>query len=54
MNSRLILAISLVPVVLMLQAITSTAMADSSQPQWNQYSSQTCDPVNDPSTCKPG
>jgi CHASE3 domain sensor protein len=58
MNSRLLLVASLVPVVVVLQTAISASLAEANQyqngSQWNQYSAQTCDPVNDPSTCRPG
>jgi hypothetical protein len=49
---------SLIPVLIIaptwISAFPDANANNQPIPQWSQYTPQTCDPVNDPSTCKPG
>jgi hypothetical protein len=53
-NPRFLVAASLLPVLVVLPTMIFTATVDAQEHQsWQQYDEQTCDPVNDPSSCKP-
>lgn len=52
-NQRFLLAASLLSALFVLPAIISASTVQAQEHQsWQQYDEQTCDPVNDPSSCK--
>lgn len=54
---RLLLSTSLITALLVPQETFATTNTGSNHlyqlSQWNEYVAQSCDPVNDPSTCRP-